>query len=45
MENGVMLYFKDVGGPNAALYLTWSVDFPKWDEELLWSVSLPRHGA
>lgn len=44
MEDGVMLYFKDVGKPNAALYLTWSVSFPKWDEALLWSASMPDHG-
>ena len=45
MDQGVILLFKEVGTPNAALYVTWSQDDLKWDRALLWSASQPNHGA
>jgi hypothetical protein len=43
VEYGVELRLKDIGTPHAAIYVTWSVDFPKWDQVLLWSAGQPVH--
>jgi hypothetical protein len=39
MDEGAILRFKNIGTPSGALYIAWSVDDLKWDEELLWSVA------
>jgi len=39
MDEGAILRFKNIGTQSGALYIAWSVDDLKWDEELLWSVA------
>ncbi len=39
VDDGVMLIFKEIGTPSAALYVMWSVEFPEWDKALIWSAN------
>jgi hypothetical protein len=42
MDHGVALSFTEIGTPQAAIYVSWSVEFPDWDRALLWSAQ-PAH--
>lgn len=39
VDEGVMLGFKEIGTPQAAIYAAWSFDDIKWNSTLLWSAS------